>query len=373
MPRSYSVNGHVLLNGEKMSKSTGNFMTLREAVDTYSADATRIALANAGSGLDDANFTSDNAKEAIEKLYDEMQFCKNMIDQVFEYGGAGVEDAGDVFWDKVFDNSMNMCVKNGEDTMNKMHFQNYIVKAFYELLSARDAYFSKVNAGVIEANYSLYIKYLKVHLALINPICPHYARHIWNYGVEKGILSGHPDEIVAWPTPEIISDRIVYLDNIVDTFCRKVRTEFMNTMKKLKQAPSDREDLTLHATMFSSYSEKETQVIAKYKEIYDRDPTADPKNIVREIMQGVKEKKDPGFFGRFSNFIKVNIIRFGYEFFEISLGENMEAFELVTRWAPVLLTDISDKVTNFDIKVKSGDEESMKQNKGPLYPIIDIA
>ena len=31
-PRSMRTNGHLMLNSEKMSKSTGNFMTLRQAI-----------------------------------------------------------------------------------------------------------------------------------------------------------------------------------------------------------------------------------------------------------------------------------------------------------------------------------------------------
>ena len=47
-PQSIRANGHLLLNSEKMSKSTGNFLTLREAMDKYSADGMRLALADAG-------------------------------------------------------------------------------------------------------------------------------------------------------------------------------------------------------------------------------------------------------------------------------------------------------------------------------------
>ncbi len=47
-PRSFRCNGHLLLNAEKMSKSTGNFKTLEQAVREYSADAMRLALADAG-------------------------------------------------------------------------------------------------------------------------------------------------------------------------------------------------------------------------------------------------------------------------------------------------------------------------------------
>lgn len=43
-PQSIRANGHLLLNSEKMSKSTGNFLTLSEAVAKFSADGKFIRL-----------------------------------------------------------------------------------------------------------------------------------------------------------------------------------------------------------------------------------------------------------------------------------------------------------------------------------------
>ncbi len=53
-PRSMRANGHLLLNGKKMSKSTGNFLTLREALGKFGADATRLTMADAGDDINDA-------------------------------------------------------------------------------------------------------------------------------------------------------------------------------------------------------------------------------------------------------------------------------------------------------------------------------
>ncbi|KAL1441111.1 hypothetical protein MTO96_008853 [Rhipicephalus appendiculatus] len=55
------ANGHLLLNSEKMSKSTGNFLTLADALDKFSADGMRLALADAGDGIEDANFVETMA------------------------------------------------------------------------------------------------------------------------------------------------------------------------------------------------------------------------------------------------------------------------------------------------------------------------
>ena len=37
-PQAIRANGHLLLNNEKMSKSTGNFLTLSDAIGKFSAD-----------------------------------------------------------------------------------------------------------------------------------------------------------------------------------------------------------------------------------------------------------------------------------------------------------------------------------------------
>jgi len=78
-PRGIRVNGHLLLNGEKMSKSTGNFLTLNDAIQKFGTDATRVALADAGDGMDDANFDESVANAVILKLYELRKWCEEMV------------------------------------------------------------------------------------------------------------------------------------------------------------------------------------------------------------------------------------------------------------------------------------------------------
>merc|ERR1711920_1074389 len=67
-PKAFFCNGHVMIDSEKMSKSKGNFLTLEESIDTYSADATRIVCADSGDGLQDANFSREIAGKTILRL-----------------------------------------------------------------------------------------------------------------------------------------------------------------------------------------------------------------------------------------------------------------------------------------------------------------
>ncbi|KAK3875630.1 hypothetical protein Pcinc_007941 [Petrolisthes cinctipes] len=67
-PTGIRANGHLLLNSEKMSKSTGNFLTLTDALDKYGADGMRLALANAGDSIEDANFETQVADSGVLRL-----------------------------------------------------------------------------------------------------------------------------------------------------------------------------------------------------------------------------------------------------------------------------------------------------------------
>ena len=79
MPRAYFCNGHIQLNNEKMSKSTGNFLTVDDAIKQFGADATRFACADAGDSLDDANFAVGTANAAILSLTTEEEFIRTVM------------------------------------------------------------------------------------------------------------------------------------------------------------------------------------------------------------------------------------------------------------------------------------------------------
>jgi leucyl-tRNA synthetase len=75
-PLSMRANGHILLNGLKMSKSKGNSLTLRQAVEKFGADATRLAMADAGDGIEDANFEEKSANANILRIHTLLMWCE---------------------------------------------------------------------------------------------------------------------------------------------------------------------------------------------------------------------------------------------------------------------------------------------------------
>ncbi|KAK4833288.1 hypothetical protein QYF36_002098 [Acer negundo] len=140
-------NGHMMLNAEKMSKSTGNFRTLKEAIQEFSADATRYALADAGDGVDDANFVFDTANTGILRLTKEISWMEEVLATESSLSTGPPSN----YADRVFENEINIAVK-----MTEQHYENYMFRealksGFYDLQAARDEYRfscgSEVKAG----------------------------------------------------------------------------------------------------------------------------------------------------------------------------------------------------------------------------------
>lgn len=75
-PVSMRTNGHLMLNGKKMSKSTGNSLTMQDSVEKFGADVTRVVLADAGDGIEDANFEEKNANASVLRIHTLVQWCE---------------------------------------------------------------------------------------------------------------------------------------------------------------------------------------------------------------------------------------------------------------------------------------------------------
>jgi len=143
--RSYQCNGYLNLNGEKMSKSTGNFLTLRETIDKYGVDASRITLCDAGDSLDDANFSDETANAAILKLFNLDAWICKWVEHCVPKDKAGPNFADDHsedydIWDKIFENQVKHCIQLTEHGYRRFQYRLITKHAFNELLSLKESY-----------------------------------------------------------------------------------------------------------------------------------------------------------------------------------------------------------------------------------------
>jgi leucyl-tRNA synthetase len=84
-----------------MSKSEGNFLTLAESVEKFSADGMRLCLADSGDSVEDANFVESTADAGILRLYNFIEWIKEVLST--KDSDKFRHDAPHTFHDKVFE------------------------------------------------------------------------------------------------------------------------------------------------------------------------------------------------------------------------------------------------------------------------------
>jgi leucyl-tRNA synthetase len=184
MTKSYFCNGYILVDGEKMSKSKGNFLTVNDLIELYGADASRITLADCGDSLDDANFLREISNLSVNKLYSFENFVKILINEVWnknkDFKLIPEKDSKLTnLFDKIFDNNINYLIKETKKSYEEMKYKNVLKYAFYEMINIKDQYILFNTEDYTKLNPILMIKYLKTFFIINNPIIPHFTEYMY--------------------------------------------------------------------------------------------------------------------------------------------------------------------------------------------------
>ncbi len=184
-PRGLSVNGWVTIGGEKMSKSKGNFITLRDALDEHGATVTRLALANAGEGLDDANFDPEFARTAYGRIEAWFATVTQAPDQAREGEKGSAE-----LW---FEARMAELLDEASSAYDGARFRSALKACFFDLTAAWNRY---VRRCLGEPHRDTWERFSTVAIRAMAPILPHLASEAWRER-EEGMVIDAP-----FPEPE---------------------------------------------------------------------------------------------------------------------------------------------------------------------------
>ncbi|KAI0045191.1 leucyl-tRNA synthetase [Auriscalpium vulgare] len=226
-PLSMRANGHLLVNGQKMSKSKGNSLTLRDGVEKFGADATRLSLADAGDGIEDANFDEKTANANILRIHTLLAWCDDMVKDTSSLRTGPPSS----YHDKVFEEEVNNLINITKSHYELSNYKDALKYGFYELQTARDWY-REVTAD-IGMHVELVHNWIRVAALLAAPIAPHFAEHIYS------TILGSPTSVqrATWPDPRRAIDLPtidagVYMRGLVKT----VRDAELALLKKMGKA-----------------------------------------------------------------------------------------------------------------------------------------
>ncbi|XP_051534257.1 leucine--tRNA ligase, cytoplasmic-like [Myxocyprinus asiaticus] len=226
-PKAVRANGHLLLNSEKMSKSTGNFLTLSQAIAKFSADGMRLALADAGDTVEDANFVEAMADAGILRLYTWVEWVKEMIanQNNLRTGPA------DTFNDRVFISEINSSIIKTEQHYERMMYKEALKSGFFEFQAAKDKYRELAIEGM---HRDLVFQFIENQTLLLAPICPHLCEHTWSLlGKSSSLMKA------SWPIAGAVDEVLIRSSQYLMDTAHDLRLRLKAYMQPAKSKKGD--------------------------------------------------------------------------------------------------------------------------------------
>lgn len=303
-PQAVRANGHLMINNKKMSKSTGNFLTLYEAIEKFGADATRCSLAEAGDAVEDANFSLDKANATILKMYNWKEWAEETMKE--NESGKLRNGTERSFNDLVFENELKKLMKSARKSYSTMLYYDAVKYALHESFNARDRYVKYASLVGEKMNMDVLQKYMEWQAISLAPIMPHFSEYIWLDLLKK------PSSIMQarWPAEETVNEQILLENDYLEGTARDVRLAIMSeTQPKKKKGKPSGEPLPPPTTgvlfVADDYPDWQKEVTTGIRSLYDKAPgnTMDMKDLLKELNAIVK-KETLARNKKFQSFVK---------------------------------------------------------------------
>ncbi|ORZ36401.1 leucine-tRNA ligase [Catenaria anguillulae PL171] len=260
-PKAIRVNGHLLFNSEKMSKSTGTFVTIADAIERYGADATRLAIADAGDSVEDANFVELTANAAILRLFTQREWSAEMMASGIKTLRTGAFS----FADRVFRSRVCTLVRAADTHYEHMNYREALKCAFFEFQDARDTYRETTALTGEGMHADLVREFIELQAVIMAPLIPHWSEFIWRQvlGKPESIMRASWPVLAYDPEPSVLAAS-AYLSDVIYA----IRASEAGLMKKRKgPAVTSKTATILIATTYPAWQEELLVVIRQvYKE-----------------------------------------------------------------------------------------------------------
>jgi len=288
-PKQIVTNGFVLNEGKKMSKSLGNIVPLKEALDKYGADVIRFLLLF-GANLDqDTNFTENIAKS-----------IENKIKEIFEMVN-NVENCDD----KWIRSRLAYCRDYVTNAMKELRFRdasNYLLFIFGDEVK----WHIKKNKKISRFVFENWIK-------MLSPFIPYTSEEIWEMLGNKGFISKE-----RWPEKmerDIEAETEErYIMNLIEDIKNVIKLSKKEKVEKIYIQVAEKEKYNIFEML--NKNKEEALKISKDKKIVE---------IMIKFM-----KNNNYFFDENKNLIildEKNVIERNKSFIEKEIGANIEIIE----------------------------------------------
>jgi leucyl-tRNA synthetase len=230
-PRKIVVNGSVLMEGKKMSKSLGNIIPLRAAIKEHGADVIRLAMLSSAELLQDADFSFEAIKGIRSKLDDiyDMAIEYSMVKSKFGsslFSSIILSEANTEIEDRWLLSRLQNHITDITVSMDKLRVRKALHDILYLLDQDLQWYRKRITAknrddSLIALTLAIF---LDNRIRMLAPFAPFISEEVWEIIGEKYdsiIFAGWPivdedkKDPIAEESEQLIINLISDLQNIL--------------------------------------------------------------------------------------------------------------------------------------------------------------
>jgi len=217
-PKAIGVNGMLMIEGQGMHKSKGNFVTLKGAIEEYGADATRCALLLGAEGMDDPDWRAENVRDLKTKFESLMGFASGILSSAQNDEVTALE--------RWLQSKLQYRIKEVTAALDELKTRTALQVALFEVWNDLRWYLQRKGA----ADARVLGETVKVWFKMLAPFSPFMCEELWSQGGEEGFVS-----VAAWPSFD--ADKLDLAAEEQENLVIDVMADTQNILKAMKIAP----------------------------------------------------------------------------------------------------------------------------------------
>jgi leucyl-tRNA synthetase len=343
-PRAVGVNGMMMLEGRKMSKSKGNIITLRDAIDRYGADVVRATLVSSAEGMDDADWRAKNAEDFARRIAFLPRFYRRLLEDSVTRPPNLV--------DRWLLSTLQRRVEEVTSALEVLKTRTAFQQAFYAVWNDLRRYQRRVD----RPNREVVQRVLDTWCRLLAPFIPFTAEELYHQLGGEGFVTE-----ARWPRVDraVLDEEAEVAEWLLDALSEDVAS----VLKLFKPAKGE-----LHI-----YVADEEQRALMAQVIEARIRGGDPRQVLREVLAQLPKDERRTVAATLERMIKL-VNGFG-----LDLAEKLHRFgipdetRLLSEAAPYLAKELGLRVKVWRTRDKGlYDPKGRAGNALPLKPAIYV-
>ena len=217
-PRAMGVNGMLMIEGKQMHKSKGNFVTMKNAIERYGADATRCALLLGAEGMDDPDWRGENAQDTQNKLESLSRLAEELL--------ASTESDVAEHLERWLLSKLQQRIAAVTVGLQEMKTRTALQVALFEVWNDLRWYMQRKGKNDAKA----LAEAAKVWLRLLAPFAPYTCEELWSRAGEKDFIS-----LAEWP--RVDAERVDVAAEEQENLIVDLIADTLNILKATKISP----------------------------------------------------------------------------------------------------------------------------------------